>query len=343
MAAETMAGTDTAAVDAFVHGQSTRARWIAFLLCLGALASLATALLVGSLHYTLADIWNATVHERSGVVWDVVWRLRAPRALAAFACGALLALAGALLQVLLRNPLADPYVLGISSGASLGALAAIALGLGAASVDAGALAGALAAIFALFALSYRARGWNMYRVLLTGVVLSAGLSAVISLVLLVAPQAQVKGMLYWIMGDLTHAEHPLGAWLALLLVLAVAYRQAVQLDLLALGDVKSRSLGLDVRSLQAVVFLCAAVATVAAVLLGGAIGFVGLMVPQALRLVGYTRHRPLLPLAVVVGGAYLTLADTAARALWAPQQLPVGVLTALLGVPVMLFLLGRAR
>ncbi len=298
---------------------------------------------MGSLDFGIAEVWDASVHLRSGVVWDVVWELRAPRAFAAFACGGLLALAGALLQVLLRNPLADPYVLGISSGASLGALAAIALGLSALSINAAAFSGALAAIVLLFVLSYRRGGWNMYRVLLTGVVLSARLAALISLTLLLAPQAQVKGMLYWLMGDLSHADNPLGAWLVLVALLAVSCAIAVKLDLLALGEVKSRSLGLHVGALQALVFVCAALATVAAVLLGGAVGFVGLMVPHAVRLMGVTRHRPLLPLAVLLGGAMLTAADTAARMLWAPQQLPVGVLTALLGVPVMLVLLGRVR
>jgi len=322
---------------------SPRTLLVGALLACAAVAALGAALLLGSLHYSIGEIWTATVHERSGIVWDVVWGLRAPRAAAAFACGGLLALAGTLLQVLLRNPLADPYVLGISSGASLGALAAIALGYNAVSTSVASLTGALAAICLLFVLSYRSGGWNMYRVLLTGVVLSAGLAALISLTLLLAPQAQVKGMLYWLMGDLSHAEHPLGAWLVMIAVLGVACYAAVRLDLLALGEVKSRSLGLSVGRLQATVFFSAALATVAAVMLGGAIGFVGLMAPHAVRLLGVTRHRALLPLSVLLGGTFLTAADTAARMLWAPQQLPVGVLTALLGVPVMLLLLGRAR
>jgi iron complex transport system permease protein len=325
--------------------QAGRLRSLAIgaLFCTAGALSLAAALLLGSLHFGVAEVWDATVRTRSGVVWDVVWHLRAPRALAAFACGGLLALAGALLQVLLRNPLADPYVLGISSGASLGALAAIALGLTALSVNLAAFSGALAALVLLFVLSYRSGGWSMYRVLLTGVVLSAGLAALISLTLLLAPQAQVKGMLYWLMGDLSHADSPLAAWIVLLVVLSISCYMAVKLDLLALGEIKSRSLGLHVGALQITVFVCAALATVAAVMLGGAVGFVGLMVPHAVRLMGVTRHRSLLPLGVMLGGAFLTAADTAARMLWAPQQLPVGVLTALLGVPVMLVLLGRVR
>jgi iron complex transport system permease protein len=308
-----------------------------------ALLSIGTALLLGSVAIRPSQIVTSFWPPYDSVVHDIVWRLRAPRALAAFTCGGLLALAGALLQVLLRNPLADPYVLGVSSGASLGALAALAAGMSALIVDAAALVGALGAIALVFALSYRPGGWNMYRVLLTGVVLSAGLAALISLSLLLAPQGQVKGMLFWLMGDLSHADAPISAAVILCIVLAGAWAGGVQLDLLSLGETKAQSLGIRVPTVQLIVFFGAALATVAAVLLGGAVGFVGLMVPHAVRLLGAIRHRALLPLAVLLGGSFLTAADTAARAAWAPQQLPVGILTALLGVPAMLLLLGRVR
>ncbi len=308
-----------------------------------ALVEFGAALLMGSLHYGVGEIWAATVHERAGVVWYVVWGLRAPRAAAAFACGGLLALAGALLQVLLRNPLADPYVLGISSGASLGALAAIALGYGAVSMNMASLAGALAAICLLFVLSYRAGGWNMYRVLLTGVVLSAGLAALISLTLLIAPQAQVKGMLYWLMGDLSHAERPLGAWLVLLGVLAVSCycrREARPARPgrreVALARCERRAAAGD-RVLQR--RRCNGRCGDA----GRRDRFVGLMVPHAVRLLGVTRHRALLPLSVLLGGTFLTAADTAGAPALGAAAAAVGVLTALLGVPVMLVLIGRAR
>ncbi len=308
-----------------------------------AVASIGGALLFGSVDITPSQVVASITPPYDAATHDIVWRLRAPRAAAAFACGGLLALAGALLQVLLRNPLADPYVLGVSSGASLGALAAIAAGLGAVGVDAAALVGALSAIALVFALSYRPGGWNMYRVLLTGVVLSAGLAALISLSLLLAPQAQVKGMLFWLMGDLSHAEAPTSAAIVLCVALAGCWAGGVQLDLLSLGEAKAQSLGIRVPAVQLLVFFTAAAATVAAVTLGGAVGFVGLMVPHAIRLLGAIRHRALLPLAVLLGGTFLTVADTAARAMWAPQELPVGILTALLGVPAMLFLLGRVR
>src|SRR5512143_3131459 len=156
-----------------------------------AAASLFAALLLGTFPISAPQLLDSILFPVPGVVHDVIWNLRAPRALAAFACGGLLAMSGALLQVLLRNALADPYILGVSSGASLGTLAALILGAGAAVMNTAALAGALLAIVIVFGLSFRGGQWDPYRVLLTGVVLSAGLSALISLMLVMAPQGQV--------------------------------------------------------------------------------------------------------------------------------------------------------
>jgi iron complex transport system permease protein len=306
-------------------------------------ASLAAALTCGSLPIPFSAVLDAVVFPTPGIIHDVVWNLRAPRAFAAYACGGLLALAGALLQVLLRNALADPYVLGVSSGASLGALLALSLGAGAAAMNLSAFGGAVAALVIVFGLTYRSGDWNVYRLLLTGVVLSAGLSALISLVLVLAPDAQVKGMLFWLMGDLSQTTSALPAWSILAALAALGVAASFHLDLLALGDMKARSLGVAVGPLQLGVFAAAAVATVTAVVLGGAIGFIGLMAPHAIRLAGATAHRALLPLSAMLGGTVLTLADTAARTAWAPQQLPVGIFTALLGVPAMLLLLSRSR
>lgn len=308
-----------------------------------ALASLFAALAFGSLPLGPVELLGTMAPGAEGLAHDVVWKLRAPRALAAFACGALLAVAGTLLQVMLRNALADPYILGVSGGASLGALLALTAGAGALGMNTAALAGALAALIVVFGLTYRAGDWNVYRLLLTGVVLSAGLSALISLVLTLAPEAHLKGMLFWLMGDLSQAEHALPAWLVLALLTAAAVAGGLQLDLLTLGEHKASSLGVAVGPLQLSVFVAAALATVSAVVLGGAIGFIGLMAPHAIRLAGVTHHRALVPLAALLGGSLLTIADTAARTAWAPQQLPVGIFTALLGVPAMLLLLGRRR
>ena len=193
------------------------------LLALIAAGSVFIALLFGSLSLTTGQVFDALVRPVPGVVDDVIWQLRLPRVLAAFACGGLLATSGVLLQVLLRNPLADPYILGISGGAALGALGAVLLGIGVAGSNVAALAGALGAIAIVFALSFRAGDWNLHRLLLTGVVLSAGFTAVISLLLTVAPQAQLRGMLFWLMGDLSHADASGTAWLVLALVVAALH------------------------------------------------------------------------------------------------------------------------
>ncbi|HJQ62496.1 MAG TPA: iron ABC transporter permease [Burkholderiales bacterium] len=311
------------------------------LLSIAAVTSITAGLLSGTVPVSAQQLIETLVHPVPGLVHDVIWELRAPRVLAAFACGGLLAFAGALLQVLLRNALADPYILGVSSGASLGALLAVTLGAGPIATNTAALASALAAIVIVFGVGFRSGESNVYRLLLTGVVLATGFSALVSLMLVMAPQAQVKGMLYWLMGDLADAGDPTAAWIVFALVIALGIAYATRLDLLALGETKARALGVAVPALRTGVFFSAALATVAAVMLGGAIGFIGLMAPHAIRLLGVAEHRALLPLAVLLGGGLLTVADTAARTLWAPQQLPVGVLTALIGVPAMLILLKR--
>ena len=310
-------------------------------LLLFATGSFFAALLFGSLELSASQLFAGIFFPAPGVVDDVIWKLRLPRAAAAFACGGLLATAGVLLQVLLRNPLADPYILGISGGAALGALGALLGGAGLAITNLAALTGALAAIAIVFALSFRAGDWNVHRLLLTGVVLSAGFGALISLTLTLAPQAQLKGMLFWLMGDLSNAGASGVAWLLLALLLAVFTAWSGALNALSLGALKARALGVAVGVLQLAIYFGAAAATVAAVLLGGSIGFVGIMVPHALRLLGLHDQRWLLPACALAGGGFVTLADAFARTVWAPQQLPVGVFTSLIGVPVLLILLSR--
>ena len=305
--------------------------------------ALGAALWFGSVSLP-ADEWlRALAGDGADTSREIVWRLRAPRAAAAFAVGALLAVAGTLLQVLLRNPLADPSILGVSGGAAVGALAAILLGLPQWGVNALAFAGACAAAGALLALAVRLTGWNVHRVLLTGVALGAGCGAVVSLMLALAPAAQVHGMLFWLLGDLSGAQQPLPPWLVLAAVLVCAQAIALRLDALALGTLKARSLGVAVAWTQTLAFLAATVATVAAVLAAGSVGFVGLVVPHALRLAGFGDHRRLLPLAALAGGTLLTAADTLARTAAAPLEFPVGAVTALVGVPVLLALLARSR
>lgn len=273
----------------------------------------------------------------------VVLELRLPRALAAFATGGLLALAGTLMQVLLRNPLADPYILGVSGGAAVFALGAIMLGLGGLWIGAGAFAGALTSTLTVFALAHGRGGWTPTRLLLTGVVVAAGWGAVISLMLALGSDGSLRSMLFWLMGDLSHAGVPTGGLVVLALGIALALPFARSLNILARGELQAGALGVAVRPLNIGLYVVASLLTASAVTLAGAIGFVGLVVPHMLRLVTGTDHRRLLPGSVLLGGALLITADTLARSVLAPQQLPVGVVTALIGVPLFLYLLHRAR
>jgi iron complex transport system permease protein len=286
---------------------------------------------------------------------EVIWALRLPRALAAFAVGGLLALAGALMQVLLRNPLADPYVLGLSGGAAAGALAALLTASyfgfardGAAGVGAAlGAAVALALLFGLLRQSMRqlavAQFAAGHRLILTGVMIAAGFGALITLMLTLAPDVQLRGMVFWLMGDLEDSRFILPAWIVLLLALAWALRRAGQLNLLGRGEGFAQLLGVPVVRLRIATLCVASLATAAAVTVAGTIGFIGLVVPHAIRLAFGNDQRILLPASVLAGGALLTLADLAARTVVAPTQLPVGVITALVGVPVFLWLLSRSR
>jgi iron complex transport system permease protein len=317
-----------------------------FLFLLLAVSSLFAGLLFGSVDLPVSAIAHVLLSLANDTTSQIVWQLRLPRVLAAFACGGLLALAGALLQVLLRNPLADPYILGVSGGAAVGALTAMLLGWGLVLVNLTSLAGALAAIAIAFGLSFRSGDWNLYRLLLTGVVLSAGCAALTTLILTLAPASDVKGMLFWLMGDMSRAVGAEGlssAWVTLVIVAAISMIFSGSLNVLSLGQIKAKTLGVAVLPLQVGIYFGAALATVATLMLAGVIGFVGLIIPHVIRLLGINDYRWLLPLAMLLGGSFLTLADTLARTLWAPQQLPVGVLTALLGVPLLLLLLSRKR
>ncbi|TXT24784.1 MAG: iron complex transport system permease protein [Gallionellaceae bacterium] len=316
-------------------------RFFFFLLLCAAALSLGFGLVSGSLPLAPGEVWSALFGRGDSAAVEVLWQLRLPRVLAAFCCGGLLALSGVLLQALLRNPLADPYILGISGGASAGALSAMLLGAGLAAVQLASFAGALLAIVAVFGLGFRHGERNIYRLLLTGVVLSAGCGALVSLLLALAQGEQVKGMLFWLMGDLSHPEGLPFAWIVLLVFGLCATLYSGGLDVLAGGQGKAAALGLAVGRWQVALYFAAAALTVAALQLGGAIGFVGLMMPHAVRLLGISAHRWLIPLSVLLGGSFLVLADTLARTLWSPLQLPVGVFTALLGVPFLLWLLGK--
>lgn len=337
--------------------QQQQAKWVLSGLALCAVASLVFACLLGSVAISLPDFFTALgglFFKHAGqpdTLAATLLHLRLERALSGFATGASLALAGVLMQALLRNPLADPYVLGISGGASVGALLAILLFGLAWVVDLAAFIGALGVAGLLFGLAYRdVRGsveagveGNSSILLLTGVMIASGCGAVVTLLLSIAPDVQLRGMVFWIIGDLSNTPPRYSAWLILIAVGALAMRLARAMNLAAMHADHATTLGVNIGGLRQTLFIAASLLTASAVSSAGSIGFVGLIIPHACRFAWGADHRLLIPAATLAGGAFLVLADTLARSVVAPQQLPVGVITALIGVPVFLLQLHQLR
>jgi len=313
------------------------------LLALASLAAMMLSVGVGSVSVALGDVVAVILGEGSNLQQTLVLELRLPRTLSAFATGGLLAVAGALMQVLLRNPLADPYVLGLSGGAAVGALFAMLAGLGGLMISGSAFAGALLATLMVFGLAHGTGSWTPSRLLLTGVVVAAGWGAVITLMLAISPAQRLPGMLYWLMGDVSYARTPWPALAFLVLVCLLVVPLGRSLNVLARGPMQAAALGVAVRPLEWTIYILASLLTATAVTMAGSIGFVGLVVPHMLRLVLGNDQRLILPACALAGGTLLVLADTLARVVIAPEQLPVGVITALLGVPTFLYLLYRSR
>jgi iron complex transport system permease protein len=313
------------------------------LLALAGLLSLVLAISTGSTPLRMDTVLAALLEGHDSVVREVVLNLRLPRALNAFSTGGLLALAGVLMQVLLRNPLADPYVLGISGGAAVSALAAMLLGFGGLIVDWAAGTGALAATLLVFALAHARGGWTPQRLLLNGVVVASGCTAVVSLMLALGDETRLRGMLFWLMGDLSFAPFSPAALCMLAAIGGLAIAGARNLNVLARGEVESQSLGLALSPARIALFCATAALTATAVTTAGGIGFIGLVTPHLVRLVAGSNHRIVVPASILMGGTLLTLADTMARIAAAPRQLPVGALTALIGVPLFLMLMRRER
>lgn len=284
-----------------------------------------------------------TSTQSSSVEQAVLLQLRLPRALTAFALGGLLALSGVLMQVLLRNPLADPYILGSSGGAAAAALLALLLGLNGWPVEMAAAVGAFITTVLVFALAHTEGSWSPTRLLLTGVVVAAGASALVSLLLALGDEAKLRGMLFWLMGDISNTQRSLPLWLLLITAAGFSWLLARQLNVMTRGELQAHILGMNLRQLRITLFAISAVITAAAVTTAGSIGFVGLIIPHLARLLVGADHRKLIPAATLMGGSLLTLADTAARTLFAPRQLPVGALTALIGVPVFIALMFRRQ
>jgi iron complex transport system permease protein len=315
-------------------------------LLLASLAVLVASLALGSVAVSPVRVVQALIARSTDMVDEIVLGLRLPRALGGFACGALLGLAGALLQVLLRNPLAEPYVLGVSGGAAAFALAAMLFSMSWWSVDAAAFAGAFLSILLVLGLARRElwRGEpqdTSPRLLLTGAVIAAGWGALITLMLAVAPENRLRGMVFWLTGDLNGVAFPWTGLIALGIALVAIVPVAPQLNVLLRGDVAAQALGVPVARLRLRVYLVASLAAAAAVTTAGTIGFVGLVVPHVLRLAFGNDQRMLLPASALGGGLAVMAADLVARTVIAPAQLPVGVITALVGVPVFLWMLLR--
>ena len=313
--------------------------WTLIMLGLLAFGCLLASLLVGSAHLSLVRALAALGGGGDELAGTIVRTIRLPRTISAFAVGSLLGLAGVLLQALFRNPLADPFVLGVSGGASVGALAGMLAGLALGAVEWTATGGALA----IGALVYwMGTGGDSGRLLLSGVVLASACGAVISVLLAIADNGQLRGMVFWLAGDLGWAQHPWFDLGAAGIGLVAALLGGRALNVLAAGELRSAVLGLDARVARPVVFVVAAALTSLAVLAAGPVGFVGLVAPHLVRLALRTSdHRLVAPGAALCGGALLCLADIASRTVAAPRQLPVGAITALIGAPVFLLLLRR--
>jgi iron complex transport system permease protein len=320
-----------------------------FSLVLVGISSLVLAISVGSTRFEVQTVLLTLVSHGGSAAGsaplarEVILDLRLPRALNAFSTGGLLALAGVLMQVLLRNPLADPYVLGISGGAAVAALGAMLLGLGGFLIDWAAGMGALAATLVVFALAHARGGWTPQRLLLNGIVVASGCTAVITLMLALGDESRLRGMLFWLMGDLAFSEFSPAALGILLVIGLLAVAGARNLNVLARGELESQSLGVSLRPARITLFCATAALTATAVTTAGGIGFIGLVTPHLVRLVAGSNHRIVVPASILLGGSLLTLADTLARVAAPPHELPVGALTALIGVPLFLILLRRER
>ncbi|PLY00813.1 MAG: iron ABC transporter [Desulfuromonas sp.] len=306
------------------------------------LAALAWSLAAGSLELSWSELAALLLQgPGDGIEQTILWRIRLPRALLAALVGAALSLSGTSFQAVLRNPLADPYLLGVSGGAALGAVAAISLGFTAALVPPlAAFIGALTAL-ALVYLVARAHSCSTHTLILSGVMVGSLAAALLLFLLWRAPSDATRQAVFWLAGNLSLATPGWLAWgwiwvgSGFLLLWACA----PQLDLLTQGEESAADLGLNVARTRLLVFTLAGALTACAVALAGLVGFVGLVIPHICRLLWGPGHRLLIPLSALFGGCFLMIADAIARSVYAPAEIPVGVVTALLGAPFFLYLL----
>ncbi len=324
-------------------------RWA---LALGAalVASIVFAITLGPAEITPVEVWSSVLHHLGigdstlSVLRDgIVWQLRLPRVLTAAAVGAGLALSGAVMQAITRNPLADPYLLGLSAGASLGAVSVLVLGATLLIAPA-AFVGALAALMATLLIARASGPLSPSRTVLAGVAVSAFAAALTSFVIFwTATNDSYREILAWLLGSLAGARWPavaiaVGAIIVVGIPLTLAGRT---LDAFAFGDTAAAALGVHVERTRWILLVATALLTGAMVSVSGSIGFIGLVLPHAVRLVVGTANRAVLPLSALLGAIVLVWADTAARTVFDPRELPVGIVTAIVGAPLFVLLLLR--
>ncbi|MFW0784440.1 iron chelate uptake ABC transporter family permease subunit [Gordonia sp. CPCC 206044] len=335
--------------------KSARGVWTSATIGLAILVvSLAMSITIGVADLSVVDVGRVVGSHLGGgdsglsAIRDgIVWELRLPRALMAAVCGAGLALCGVVMQSLLRNALADPYVLGVSSGASTGAVVVVVLGLGggALSLSLGAFVGAIGSFAAVMALAAGAGGGTS-RIVLAGVAGTQLFSSLTSFIVISSADAEsTRGILFWLLGSLSGVDWTDVAVGAVVVGVGTVFclTQAAALDAFTFGENAAAALGIGVRGVRTALLCVVALVTAALVSAVGAIGFVGLVLPHATRLIVGTRHRRLLPVVVITGAIFMVWVDTIARTVFAPQEVPVGVVTALIGVPVFAMLLFRMR
>ncbi len=306
------------------------------------------SLLISLLHGTAFISTQKMIHilllhpDSDPATRSLLLTLRLPRTLAAFVTGGLLALAGSLMQVLLRNPLADPYILGISGGASLGALFAMLIGTPIITITIFSWAGSLFAIFCVWQLSFsRHTTTASSSLLLTGIAMASIFSAGISLIFILSPEKRLHGMLFWLMGDLSVTHLPFYETGMLLVGIFISRRYATEITLFIRGKEEAQALGIHPQQLSIKLYLLASLLTATAVTLAGCIGFIGLIIPHIVRLsTGYAFRHTLIS-TVLMGGSLLTLADTLGNTLFAPRAIPAGMIMTFIGVPIFLWLLRK--
>lgn len=326
------------------------ALWLGGLILL--LVSIGFAITIGPSGLGLSDVWSSVRAELFGgdsglsrLQESIVWKLRLPQSVLAAACGAGLAVCGGVLQALLRNPLADPFVLGVSSGASVGAVSVILLGVGAGVIGmaGGAFLGALAA-FALVLLLARLAGGTTDRVVLAGIAATQLFSALTSFIVYTSADAeQTRGVLFWLLGSLSSPSwtEVTVCGVATAAGLVVCLLSSGALDAFAFGNDAAASLGVNVTRIRLALLCVTALITAVVVSVSGAIGFVGLVLPHAARAIVGVRHRVMMPTLAIIGALFLVWADVVGRVLIAPRELPIGVITAIVGVPMFVLVLIR--